>query len=109
MATRAATVQQYNRYGVGSSMVWEGITYHQRTEFMIVYVQACADPDPPTKNHKRIGFLNNTGLDHLKNHKLQSQHSMFGHHWLASETPFNLDPHSSTEKKTLSKLRLDPL
>ena len=37
----------------------------------------CADPEkvgdrgsgPPLKNHKAIGFLSNTGLDPLKNHK----------------------------------------
>ena len=36
---------------------------------------ACADPEggqgvrTPLKNHKTIGFLSNTGLDPLKNHK----------------------------------------
>ena len=43
---------------------------------------------PPLKNHKNIGFLSNTDLDPLKNHKLLSQHSIMGHHWHASKTPF---------------------
>ena len=42
----------------------------------------------PLKNHKNIGFLNNTGPDPLKITKLPSQHSMLGHHRHASETPF---------------------
>ena len=33
--------------------------------------------------------LSNTGPDPLKITKLPSQHSMLGHHWNASETPFN--------------------
>ena len=45
-------------------------------------------PPPPLKNHKNIGFLSNTGLDPLKITKLPSKHSMLGHHWHASETPF---------------------
>ena len=45
-------------------------------------------PPPSLKNHKNIGFLSNTGLDPLKITKLSSQHSMLGHHWHASETPF---------------------
>ena len=31
---------------------------------------------PPLENHKNIGFLSNTGPDHLKITKLPSQHSM---------------------------------
>ena len=31
-----ATVQQHDRYGDGSIMVWAGITYAERTELMIV-------------------------------------------------------------------------
>ena len=27
------------------------------------------DPPPPEKSHKNIGFLSDTGLDPLKNHK----------------------------------------
>ena len=42
----------------------------------------------PLKNHKNIGFLNNTGPDPLKITKLPNQHSMLGKHWHASETPF---------------------
>ena len=34
----------------------------------------------PLNNHKKIGFLSNTGPDPLKITKLQSQHSMLGHH-----------------------------
>ena len=41
-------------------------------------------PTQLLENHKAIGFLSNTGPDHVEN----SQHSMFGHYWLASETPF---------------------
>ena len=43
------------------------------------------DP-PPLKNHKNIGFLSNIGPDHFEITKLPSQHSIFGHHWHASET-----------------------
>ena len=42
----------------------------------------------PLKNNKNIGFLSNTGLGPLKITKLPSQHSMLGHHWHASKTPF---------------------
>ena len=43
---------------------------------------------PPLKNHLNIGFLNNyTCPNPLKITKLQSQHSMLGHHRHASETP----------------------
>ena len=45
-------------------------------------------PPPPPKIRKSIGFLSNTGLDHLKIIKLPSQHSMLGHHRPASETAF---------------------
>ena len=41
----------------------------------------CADPEGG-------GFLSNTGPDPLEFSKLPSQHSMLGHHWHASETPF---------------------
>ena len=42
----------------------------------------------PLKNHKNIVFFSNTGPDPLKITMLQSQHSMFGQHRPASETPF---------------------
>ena len=42
----------------------------------------------PLKNHKNIGFLNNTCLDPLKIAKPPSQHSMLCNHQHASETPF---------------------
>ena len=45
-------------------------------------------PPPPLKNHKNIGFPSNIDLDPLKIIKLQSQHSMVGHYWHASEKPF---------------------
>ena len=52
--------------------------------------QGVPDPPPqPLKNHKNIGFSSNTGPDPLKKAKLPSQHSMLGHHWQASEMPFN--------------------
>ena len=35
---------------------------------------------PPLTNHKKLGFLSNTGPDLLKNHKLPSQHSVLGHY-----------------------------
>ena len=62
-----------------------------------VVVASCADPgggggtgvQTPLENHKNIGFLINTGLDHLKNHKANKPHSMIGHHRHASETPLN--------------------
>ena len=37
--------------------------------------------DPPLENHKNIGFLSNTGLDPLKNHK-------------ATKPTFNVGPSS---------------
>ena len=56
---------------------------------------ACADPEGdmgsaphPRENYINIGFLGNTGPEPLKITKLQIQHSMFGHHRLASETQF---------------------
>ena len=76
----------------------------------------------PLKNHKNKGFLSNTGPDRLKKTKLQSQHTLLGHLWHASETPFKLSyaggPMMPTysgicwyplpsKKRTLSKL--DPL
>ena len=55
----------------------------------------CADPEgggqrvwTPLENYKNIIFLSNTGPDPLKSTKLPIQHSMFGHHRPASETPF---------------------
>ena len=42
----------------------------------------------PLKNHKNIGFLNNTGPDPLKNHKATKPDSKLVHHRLSSETPF---------------------
>ena len=50
--------------------------------------QGCRTPPPPLENYKKLGFLSNTGPDPLKITKLPSQHSMLGHHRLASETPF---------------------
>ena len=37
-------------------------------------------PDPPLKNHKKIGVYSNTGPDPLKLTKLTFQHLMIGHH-----------------------------
>ena len=45
-------------------------------------------PPPPPINHKAIGFLCNTGSEPWKITKLPNQHSILGHHRLASETPF---------------------
>ena len=42
---------------------------------------------PPEKSQNYRPFSSNTGPDPLKS-QLPSQHSMFGHHWHASETPF---------------------
>ena len=42
---------------------------------------------PSLNNRKTIGFLSNTGLDPLNNHKA-TKHSMLDHHRHASETPF---------------------
>ena len=42
----------------------------------------------PLENHKHIGFLSNTGPDHLRITKPPSQHSMLGHHRHASERSF---------------------
>ena len=46
------------------------------------------DTDTPLENHKAVGFLSDSGLYPLKITKLPSQHSMLGHHWPDSETPF---------------------
>ena len=62
------------------------------------------------KNHTKIGFLNNTGSNPLKNHKLPSQHSMLGQQGHASERHLNDCPLIvifDLCRKTLSKL--DPL
>ena len=40
---------------------------------------------PPLKNHKNIGFLGNTGLDRLKNHKATKP--AFNHGWANIGTP----------------------
>ena len=57
--------------------------------FHLILKTPCADPEgggiggpdpsppPPLKNHKNIGFLSNTGPDHLQITKLPSQHSMW--------------------------------
>ena len=57
-------------------------------------IYACSNPEggsihptPALKNHKKVGFLSNNGLDLLKITKLPSQHFMLGHHRPASETP----------------------
>ena len=42
----------------------------------------------PLKNHKNIGFISNTGLDPLKNHKAIKPALILGHHQHTSETPF---------------------
>ena len=46
------------------------------------------DRGTPLKDHKKIGFLSNTGPDPLKIAKLLGQNSMLGHHQDASEGPF---------------------
>ena len=46
-------------------------------------------PDPPLKNHKNIGFLCNTGLDPLKNHK-------------ATKPAFNVGPSSARQRNIVS-------
>ena len=50
------------------------------------YLKSCMNPEggggPSMKNHKSIGFLSNSGPDHL-----ETQHSMLDHHQQASETP----------------------
>ena len=46
------------------------------------------EPDPsPEQSQKYRVFFCNTGPDPLKNRKLPSQNSMFGHHRPVSETP----------------------
>ena len=62
----------------------------------------CADPEggPTLKNHKNTGFLSNTGLDPLKNHKATKPEFNFGppsacqgnaiqmvFHWRANDGP----------------------
>ena len=54
----------------------------------------CVDPEvgqgvqTPLKNHKNMGFLSNTGLDPLKNHK-------------ATEPAFNVRPSSARQQNTI--------
>ena len=43
---------------------------------------------PPLEDDKNIGFLSSAGPDSFKITKLPSQHSILGHHWQPSETPF---------------------
>ena len=45
------------------------------------------DPDPPV-NHKNIGFLSNTGLDPLKNHK-------------ATKAAFNVGPTMARQRNAI--------
>ena len=50
------------------------------------------DPPPPPEKSQNIGLLSNAGLDPLKITKPSSQHSLLGHHRLASETfPWRAD------------------
>ena len=42
--------------------------------------QRVRTPPPTLENHKHIGLLYNTGTDPIKITKLQSMHSMLGHH-----------------------------
>ena len=46
-------------------------------------------PDTPSKNHKNIGFLSNTGLDPLKNQK-------------ATQPTFNVGPSSARRRNAIS-------
>ena len=75
---------------------------------------------PPLKNHKKIGYLSNTGPDPLKNYKATKPAFNFGptsarqFRWRADDGPLILVfgsflPSSTkkTHKKTLS--RMDPL
>ena len=100
-------------------------TFSQYMRLKAYASSSCADPEgdrrsgPHLKNHKNIGFLSNTSLYPLKNHKIQN--SMMGHHQPASKKPFKwrfagrpmIAPHimefgsSLPSKKLLSKL--DPL
>ena len=46
------------------------------------------DPTPPEKIHKNLGFLSNTGPDHLKNHK-------------ATKPEFNVGPLSARQRNAI--------
>ena len=50
--------------------------------------QGFRTPTTTLKNKKNIGLPSNIGQDPVRITKLPSQHSMFGHHRHASETPF---------------------
>ena len=50
--------------------------------------QGGPDPPPPLKNHKHIGFLSNTGLNPLKNHK-------------ATKPAFNIGPSSARQRNAI--------
>ena len=62
---------------------------------MCVLMLTCVDPEgedrgsgPPLKNYKNIGFLSDTGLDHLKNHK-------------ATKPAFNVGPTSARQRNAI--------
>ena len=73
----------------------------------------------PPENHKKLGFLNNTGPDPLKNHKATKPEFNVGpsFKWRFAGGPmmtrlaWNLDPSSpsSTKKQLKTPSKLDPL
>ena len=65
---------------------------------------------PPQKKHISIGFLSNTGLDPLKNHKANNQYSVSSHQgWWADNCPLLVlfgSPHSfKKQNKTRARSR----
>ena len=60
-----------------------------KAEASLTWADPVGGTGGPEKSKKNIGFHSSTaGPDPLKITKLQSQHSMLGHLWHASETPF---------------------
>ena len=54
---------------------------------LLALILGCHGPHSPLKNHKKIGFLSNTGPDLLKNHK-------------ATKPAFNVGPLSARQPLT---------
>ena len=66
-------------------------------------------PPPPKKSQQNIEFSSNTGPDTLNITKLQSRHSMLGHHrfrWRADDGPLIVVLGSSLPSSTINKKNL---
>ena len=85
LAFQLLTTYIYNFY----HSISECRPFYQQNKHGWIQRGGTGGPDPnPLKIHKNIGFPSNIDLDPLKITKPPSQHSMVGHYWHASETPF---------------------